>query len=64
MDFVFSQSMDQKLNLNHTQILSLKLLAMNSYDLENYLNYAKKYDLKLNLIWYGSFVDGETLSFR
>lgn len=38
MDFVFSQSMDQKLNLNHTQILSLKLLAMNSYDLENYLN--------------------------
>lgn len=32
------------------------------HDLENYLNYAKKYDLKLNLIWYGSFVDGETHS--
>lgn len=26
---------------------------------ETYLNYAKKYDLKLNLEWYGSLVDGE-----
>ncbi|MCI5745758.1 MAG: hypothetical protein MR270_05695, partial [Erysipelotrichaceae bacterium] len=31
-------------------------------DIDNYLNFAKKYDLKLNLIWYGSFVDGETHS--
>lgn len=28
--------------------------------LEVYLNYAKKYNLKLNIEWYGSFVDGET----
>lgn len=31
-------------------------------DMEYYLQYAKKYNLKLNLIWYGSFVDGETHS--
>ena len=29
-------------------------------ELETYLNYAKKYELKFSLIWYGSFVDGET----
>lgn len=29
-------------------------------DLEHYLNFAKKYDLKINIEWYGSFVDGET----
>ena len=29
-------------------------------DLDCYLNFAKKYDLKLNIEWYGSFVDGET----
>lgn len=28
--------------------------------LDIYLNDAKKYDLKLNLVWYGSIVDGET----
>ena len=28
--------------------------------LDVYLDYAKKYDLKLNLVWYGSIVDGET----
>ena len=28
-------------------------------DLKNYLDFAKKYDLKLNLEWYGSFTDGE-----
>lgn len=28
-------------------------------DIENYLNFAKKYDLKINIEWYGSFVDGE-----
>ncbi len=28
-------------------------------DLKYYLDYAKKYDLKVNLEWYGSFVDGE-----
>ncbi len=28
--------------------------------LEVYLNYAKTYNLKLNIEWYGSFVDGET----
>lgn len=28
--------------------------------LDVYLNYAKKYGLKLNLVWYGSMVDGET----
>ena len=35
----------------------------NEYDfssIDTYLNFAKKYDLKLNLIWYGSIVDGET----
>ena len=29
-------------------------------EIETYLNYAKKYDLKISLLWYGSFVDGET----
>lgn len=29
-------------------------------DLKCYLDFAKKYDLKINLEWYGSFVDGET----
>lgn len=29
-------------------------------DLKVYLDYAKKYDLKLNILWYGSIVDGET----
>ena len=29
-------------------------------ELDTYLNFAKEYDLKLNIIWYGSFVDGET----
>lgn len=29
-------------------------------DISNYLDYAKKYDLKINLLWYGSFTDGET----
>lgn len=28
--------------------------------LDCYLNFAKKYGLKLNIEWYGSFVDGET----
>mgnify|MGYP003307289564 CR=1 FL=1 len=28
-------------------------------DINTYLDMAKKYDLKLNLIWYGSFVDGQ-----
>lgn len=28
--------------------------------LDVYLNYAKAYGLKLNLVWYGSLVDGET----
>lgn len=28
--------------------------------LDTYLNYAKKYGLKLNIVWYGSMVDGET----
>jgi len=28
--------------------------------IETYLNLAKKYNLKINLVWYGSFVDGET----
>lgn len=35
----------------------------NKYDfseLDYYLNYAKKYDLKMNIEWYGSFTDGET----
>ena len=31
-------------------------------DLECYLNYAKKYNLKLNIEWYGSFTDGECRS--
>lgn len=29
-------------------------------DLDVYLNYAKKYGLKINIEWYGSLVDGET----
>lgn len=29
-------------------------------DLDVYLNLAKKYGLLINLLWYGSFVDGET----
>lgn len=29
-------------------------------DIKVYLDYAKKYDLKLNFVWYGSIVDGET----
>lgn len=35
----------------------------NEYDfssIEAYLNFALKYDLKLNVIWYGSLVDGES----
>lgn len=35
----------------------------NVYDfseLDYYLSYAKKYELKLNIEWYGSFTDGET----
>lgn len=32
----------------------------NYEDLENYLSFAKKYDLKINLLWYGSFTDGES----
>lgn len=28
--------------------------------IEAYLNLAKKYNLRINLVWYGSFVDGET----
>ena len=31
-------------------------------DLKTYLDYAKKYNLKVNIEWYGSFVDGETHS--
>lgn len=31
-------------------------------DVETYLDLAKKYDLKLNLIWYGSFTDGQSLT--
>ena len=31
-------------------------------DVKNYLDYAKKYGLKVNLEWYGSFVDGESHS--
>ncbi len=37
----------------------------NNYDfsaVKYYLDYAKKYDLKVNIEWYGSFVDGETHS--
>ena len=37
----------------------------NNYDFSSikyYLDYAKKYDLKVNIEWYGSFVDGETHS--
>lgn len=37
----------------------------NNYDFSTvkyYLDYAKKYDLKVNIEWYGSFVDGETHS--
>lgn len=29
-------------------------------ELDYYLSYAKKYDLRLNIEWYGSFTDGET----
>ena len=29
-------------------------------ELDYYLSYAKQYDLKLNIEWYGSFTDGET----
>lgn len=38
MSFHFSQNLDQKQSLNQSQILSLKLLAMNSYELENYMH--------------------------
>ncbi len=36
---------------------------MNDYvfdDIDVYLDFAKKYNLKLNLVWYGSITDGET----
>ncbi|MGM9873574.1 MAG: hypothetical protein ACI31G_01460 [Bacilli bacterium] len=29
-------------------------------DIDTYLSFAKKYDIKINLLWYGSFTDGET----
>ena len=29
-------------------------------DIKNYLDFAKKYDLKINIEWYGSLTDGET----
>lgn len=29
-------------------------------DIKNYLDFAKKYNIKLNIEWYGSFTDGET----
>ena len=31
-------------------------------DIKTYLDFAKRYDLKVNIEWYGSFVDGETHS--
>lgn len=31
-------------------------------DVKNYLDFAKKYDLKVNIEWYGSLVDGESHS--
>ena len=34
----------------------------NFEDIKYYLDYAKKYDLKVDIEWYGSFVDGETHS--
>ncbi len=38
MDFGFSQELEQKLSLNQTQLFSLKLLSMDSYELEQYIN--------------------------
>lgn len=29
-------------------------------DIDTYLSFAKKYDIKINLLWYGSLTDGET----
>ena len=37
--------------------------VFNNYDysdIDTYLSFAKKYDIKINLLWYGSFTDGET----
>lgn len=37
--------------------------SFNNYDysdIDTYLSFAKKYDIKINLLWYGSFTDGET----
>ena len=38
MEFGFSQKLEQKLSLNQTQLFSLKLLSMDSYELEQYIN--------------------------
>ena len=42
---------------------SLFEVSKDEYDyteIDTYLDYAKKYNLTLSLLWYGSFVDGET----
>lgn len=38
MEIGFSQKLEQKLSLNQTQLFSLKLLSMDSYELEQYIN--------------------------
>ena len=56
----------KKTNMNTIELSIMWSQIEKSYDnydytdLKCYLDFAKKYDLKINLEWYGSFVDGET----
>ncbi len=56
----------EETNLNFLDITIMWSEIETSYgvysfdELDCYLNYAKKYNLKLNIEWYGSFTDGET----
>ncbi|MDR0831290.1 MAG: hypothetical protein LBM99_00135 [Bacillales bacterium] len=61
-------SLAQETNLNFLDIVlqwSSVEINEDEFDfslVERYLDFAKKYSLKINLIWYGSLVDGESHS--
>lgn len=66
MEDYFAIAKETSMNTIELSIMWSEIeLTYNNYDFSTvkyYLDYAKKYDLKVNIEWYGSFVDGETHS--